>query len=120
MAPLDPNTVQVTPKGTGPDIAELVTTDLNNVLLSAEVEAHVMGSVYERLMYFAAYLRNRLTGDGVDKRAVAVDIEERARAGEAKYGERLRAFNGRNPYLDLYQEILAAIMYSRQVIAENK
>lgn len=117
---LDPNSKQVPPKGTGPDIAELVKADLNSLLLPLEVEAHVMASVYERLMYFAAYLRNRLTGDGVDRRLVAADIDARARVGEAKYGERLRAFNGRNALLDLYQEVLDIIMYSRQVIAEGK
>jgi len=120
MSPLNHNAVQATPKGTGPGIAELVIADLNSVLLPAEVEAHGLSSMYERLLYFASYLRNRLTGDGVDRRLVADDMDARARVGEAKYGERLAAHNGRNATLDLYQEILDAVMYMRQVIAEGK
>lgn len=120
MTTLDPNTRQVTPKGTGADIAQLVSIDLNSVVLPAEVESHVLSSVYERLLYFAAYLRNRLTGDGIDRGLVALDIEARARKGEAKYGERLRAFNGRDASLDLYQEITDSVMYLRQIIEEDR
>jgi len=51
---------------------------------------------------------------------VKADIEARAQMGETKYGERLRANNGRNALMDLYQEILDAAMYIRQRLEEEK
>lgn len=42
----------------------------------------------------------------------------RAEMGKAKYGTYLRAANGRNASVDLYQELLDAIMYSEQCDVE--
>lgn len=42
------------------------------------------------------------------------DIRDRDHHGEEKYGTRLRPFNGRNPEVDLYQELLDAIVYATQ------
>jgi hypothetical protein len=42
------------------------------------------------------------------------DLNDRSRMGKEKYGTELRAFNGRSALLDLYQEILDAIMYAQQ------
>ena len=39
--------------------------------------------------------------------------------GEEKYGTRLQAFNGRDPLVDAYQEILDMSVYVRQEIEER-
>lgn len=48
------------------------------------------------------------------------DIQQRAEVGEKKYGERLRAHNGRNALLDAYQEALDLCMYLRQALEERE
>jgi hypothetical protein len=50
---------------------------------------------------------------------VKTDLENRAQMGERKYGERLKPHNGRDALLDLYQEILDAAMYARQMLYER-
>ena len=47
---------------------------------------------------------------------VKADLERRMQVGQRKYGERLKPCNGRDALLDLYQEILDAAMYCRQMI----
>ena len=42
------------------------------------------------------------------------DLLARAEMGLKKYGTKLRAQNGRSAMLDLYQEILDAVMYAQQ------
>jgi len=49
---------------------------------------------------------------------VSAALLARAEMGKAKYGTYLRASNGRNPLVDLYQEILDAIMYAEQCYYE--
>lgn len=51
---------------------------------------------------------------------VMADIEQRAQVGEVKYGERLKAFNGRNAMVDAYQEALDLAVYLRQHLEEVK
>jgi hypothetical protein len=51
---------------------------------------------------------------------IANDIETRAQFGEKKYGTRLLTNNGRDVILDLYQELLDALMYSKQAELEGK
>ena len=51
---------------------------------------------------------------------VLADLTNRALEGKKKYGEPLLAHNGRNALWDLYQELLDAAMYIRQVIEEQK
>lgn len=46
------------------------------------------------------------------------DIRDRDRYGAEKYGKRLRPFNGRDPEVDLYQELLDAIAYAVQALQE--
>jgi len=46
---------------------------------------------------------------------VVVDLKQRAKMGEQKYGTPLRLNNGRNALMDLYQEILDALMYCTQL-----
>ena len=51
---------------------------------------------------------------------VIADLIERKEFGTAKYGEPLMAFNGRDPLVDLYQELIDAVMYVRQYMTENQ
>jgi|SRR5579863_5373763 len=82
--------------------------------------------------YDAAAPQPTPTGDGIDVAVVAAerlkalglneiadDIEARIRLGERKYGTRLKAFNGREPLMDLYQEVLDGINYSQQCVIEG-
>jgi hypothetical protein len=50
---------------------------------------------------------------------VQEDLESRAKLGKEKYGERLRAFNGRDALKDSYQEVLDLAVYLRQLIEER-
>ncbi len=50
---------------------------------------------------------------------VIKDMEERDRLGRAKYGIPLRSFNGRDPLVDAYQEVLDLSVYLRQEIEER-
>ena len=52
--------------------------------------------------------------------SLADDIEARIRMGEKKYGSRLKAFNGRDVFTDLGQELLDAINYAKQAQLEGK
>lgn len=49
---------------------------------------------------------------------VLADLTNRALEGRDKYGEALKANNGRNALWDAYQEALDLAMYLRQAIAE--
>lgn len=51
---------------------------------------------------------------------VLVDLVKRAEDGKKKYGTYLQAHNGRDALIDLYQELLDACMYIRQLIEEGK
>ena len=51
---------------------------------------------------------------------IAEDVEARIRLGEKKYGTRLKAHNGRDAMLDLYQEVLDGVNYSKQLVIERK
>lgn len=81
----------------------------------------------------AARVQAMPTGDGIDVAGeaakdlramgldyIAEDTEARIRLGEKKYGTRLKSHNGRDAMLDLYQEILDGINYSKQLVVENK
>jgi len=50
---------------------------------------------------------------------VMEDLNARAEFGKQKYGTYLTAHNGRDALYDLYQELLDAVMYIRQVIYER-
>jgi hypothetical protein len=80
----------------------------------------------------AARVQPAPTGNGIDIAGEAAadlkamghidiseDIEARIRLGEKKYGTRLKSHNGRDAYLDLYQEILDGINYSKQLVIEG-
>jgi hypothetical protein len=48
------------------------------------------------------------------------DIDLRASEGLVKYGEKLKAFNGRSGLNDAYQEVIDLAVYLRQVIEERQ
>jgi len=48
------------------------------------------------------------------------DLRERAKIGEAKYGTKLQARNGRVAIVDAYQEVLDLAQYIRQEIEERR
>jgi hypothetical protein len=50
---------------------------------------------------------------------VIKDLELRSKMGKEKYGETLRAFNGRNALVDAYQEALDLVQYLRQKLEED-
>ena len=50
---------------------------------------------------------------------VIKDLQDRADAGEIKYGTKLKTFNGRDALVDAYQEGLDLVMYLRQLIEEK-
>lgn len=50
---------------------------------------------------------------------VVVDMLNRKSVGYQRYGSFLQPFNGRNSLRDLYEELLDAIVYVRQVIEED-
>lgn len=47
------------------------------------------------------------------------DMEARDNEGRRKYGVPLQPHNGRDPLIDLYQELLDAVAYCRQAIFER-
>jgi hypothetical protein len=49
---------------------------------------------------------------------VLKDIEARAQTGLSKYGTLLKTDNGRNALLDMYQELIDAVMYVKQLLME--
>ena len=51
---------------------------------------------------------------------VLADLTNRALEGKEKYGEPLKAHNGRNALWDAYQEALDLAMYLRQLIQEQQ
>lgn len=50
---------------------------------------------------------------------VLADMKQRRKDGIVKYGTPLQAGNGRDPLIDLYQELLDACVYIRQEIEER-
>lgn len=49
---------------------------------------------------------------------VCEDIQKRKELGLRKYGTPLQAFNGRNALKDLYEELLDATKYCKQLLVE--
>jgi hypothetical protein len=50
---------------------------------------------------------------------VIADIEARRQVGIARYGTALQAFNGRDALRDLYEELIDAAMYVKQLMVER-
>lgn len=51
---------------------------------------------------------------------VIQDMKQRDEFGRRKYGVPLRTFDGRDSLVDLYQELLDAVVYVRKLIEERK
>ncbi len=47
------------------------------------------------------------------------DLTERMALGLERYGTQLRAFNGRDALIDVYQELIDACLYLRQALYER-
>lgn len=50
---------------------------------------------------------------------VIVDMVDRDNVGRKRYGTPLQPHNGRDALIDLYQELLDAVVYCRQMIFER-
>jgi hypothetical protein len=103
------------------------------------VPEHGIETVYLWVRSAAAYLKSRQLEKELEKAEIGpdgpiiggpgwpfviahelhVDLKARAALGEAKYGERLRAFNGRDALVDAYQECLDLWQYLRQQLEED-
>lgn len=65
-----------------------------------------------------AYLLRKRASELAGHDMLVADIQERDRSGREKYGVPLQPFNGRNPVVDLYQELLDAVVYCTQCLQE--
>lgn len=82
-------------------------------LVLADLGASPASSVWDSIMLGKA--RNTTLLD-----VFAADVRERDGMGTAKYNTRLQTFNGRDPLIDFYQELMDAVAYSRQAYEEGK
>lgn len=132
----DATRIQQLPNGKGREITPLVIEDLLRkepappviCQTSAEhpfVVPTTIHGAYEMLLGVAFYVTwQRAHHAGEDPLPMKVverlkrKLEERSEMGKKKYGETLRAFNGRDAWLDLDQELLDAVKYFKQVIEE--
>lgn len=53
------------------------------------------------------------------KAQLLADMAERDQLGRARYGTPLQPHNGRSPLVDVYQEVLDAVVYLRQALYEQ-
>ena len=51
---------------------------------------------------------------------IAKDMQERHEVGVKRYGTALQPYNGRNPVVDAYQEVLDSIVYLKQALIEER
>lgn len=58
-------------------------------------------------------------GDEIVGYEVINDIKERMDFGMLKYGTHLKTNNGRSALIDLYQELLDAVIYCKQELIER-
>jgi len=77
-------------------------------------------SLVQRDLVEMGELSEMLGGDMGVIDDLVLDISQRADEGEKKYGVRLHTNNGRNALWDLYQELLDAVQYCRQLISETE
>ena len=59
-------------------------------------------------------------GQGYVQEAVMDDIERRMQLGIERYGTGLQINNGRRALVDLYEELLDAVCYLKQLIMEEE
>lgn len=58
--------------------------------------------------------------DPAKSEALAADLDERDRIGRETYGVPLYSHNGRDPLIDLYEELLDAYVYATQYKLEHE
>jgi len=110
---------QAAPTGDGADITVLARKDFETVTL--QVPERGLATIYAWLQSAAAEVRNHFSHQLLcPLDSLQEDLEARAAMGAAKYGTRLRAHNGRDALIDLYQELLDALVYARQYLEEKK
>lgn len=114
------------PHGSGRDVTDLAVGEayIGEATLPANIEdvlQRVMGAVFLiKARRMGVNLRQATHAEVLSlEKAVKADLEARAEMGRKKYGERLRAFNGRDAELDLLQELYDAWVYSRQLKEER-
>lgn len=59
-------------------------------------------------------------GDKIVVDELIKDIQDRKQFGFGKYGTYLMANNGRNALVDMYQELLDALIYCKQILIETE
>lgn len=95
---------------------------VQNDLLNYDPEAWQMDmeSVYQALLAAAFLIREKM--EPPPSRMVVTpiygDLEERLQLGISRYGQPLRAFNGRDSLRDAYEEVLDALVYLRTAMFE--
>jgi len=72
------------------------------------------------MSYAATSEPSPLPGQSTVADKVIDDINERVQLGLNKYGTKLMTFNGRNALVDLYQELIDATMYIKQLLMEEE
>jgi hypothetical protein len=108
------------PKGRGQDVTFAARKDIADILRTGRGPAH---PIYRKAIELAALVSAALTVDAhpvSNLQKVSRALEARARVGARKYKTRLKTNNGRNPLVDLFQESLDAIVYTKQGLMERK
>lgn len=74
------------------------------------------GSVLTEVLTTLSHLRIMFPNTARERRLkrITTDLIARSEMGTVKYGTELRTQNGRSARLDMYQEVLDAMMYSQQ------
>lgn len=116
---------QPVPKGQGVEVVALLKKELADHYPAVWTDKRSIFHGVLCLVYSLAIQRMHKDGrKDFDREKVleqvAQDLEARAQVGVERYGERLKTHNGRDAELDLYQELLDALNYSRQDLEESK
>lgn len=75
--------------------------------------------LHEVLRKIDTWLNNTAAEKTAGLLALRDDLSARAEVGERKYGTMLRINNGRRATVDLYQELMDALMYAQQARMEG-
>lgn len=129
MPEIDAVSQQQTPQGKGREIVPLIISELPSMVFWAPDNG--LATVEQWLASSAVFLKSLLEkekfaignvpADPVTLgQKIIADLEARVEMGKKKYGEPLRAFNGRDAILDAYQETLDGWNYVRQKREENE
>ena len=93
----------------------------NKKLCRAEIEERETGEdMSEKISEFDTQNKPTPNESEAIWELVIADMKARDNTGFKKYGTRLQAFNGRNSSLDLYEELLDAVVYMKQQKQEKK